>query len=148
MKSQTVFTQVLMLLCISGALLFTSSCQKEDPKLAKLNLLEGEWEVISFTEDGQEDMGNYIDFLEMDFKEYNEEQDEGDMKWTTIYHDGETEVSHGEYEYNADSDELEIVFRNNGDIDGSYEFDMTLEEKKLRLEATIDGFRYIIIAEK
>jgi len=122
-----------------------NSCEKDDPKDNILNQLEGEWDVKSFTEDGVETVGFLFNIFEMEYEEY--ESNEGDFRWTLIDVNGQTTIISGEYECNTAGDEVELSFRNNSLFEGTYEFDMTIDDDDLSLEGNIDGLKYVIDAE-
>lgn len=117
------------------------SCEKDE-----LAPLYGSWEVTSFTEDGVEIVGSDISFFEMEYEECD--NGEGDFRWTINYSSGGTGIAIGEFECRENDKELELSFRNDDTFEGVIEFDMDLKGKDLVLEATIDGYRYRIVAEK
>lgn len=139
-----------ILLCFFtvSCLLTLSSCSDDEPSAQETatNHLEGSWDVTSYTEDGEENIGSFFSSVELDFEKTA--TGEGDFRWINKYEDGDTEVANGEYKINVEGDELELTSQDE-DETLVYTFDvLQVDSDDLRLEGTIDGFRYIIVAKK
>ncbi len=118
---------------------FLPSCS---PEIVLAKSLLGDWEVSSYTVDGEEWMSVFISTFDMEFEEYD--GDEGDFDFTIVYSSGETESFTGEYSLNSDADEIDLSYS-----DGTTEmWDITLEGDELELDANVDGFRVIITADR
>ena len=103
--------------------------------------LEGDWNITSFSEDGTELIGNLLTSAEFEFGEYD--GDEGSFKLTIVDFTGGTSVAQGDYELNADGDEVELIY-----TDGSKEtYDVTVDGNEMEMVGVIDGFRYEIRGE-
>lgn len=135
-------TRIALLSLVFLSLTF-SSC---DPLRPVLMLLVGDWDVTSFTEDGVESMGTIFTSVQMEFEEYGET--EGEFNWTLLGTSGASTFLTGDYQLNDDGTEVEMTFKS-GSLQGEVvDFDMDLEGEDLELAGNIDGFRWVINAEK
>lgn len=123
---------------LSAFVLFGSSCKKN----RTLNALQGDWEVTSYTEDGEELINSFISSFTMEYEEYGESA--GDFQWTFIEVGGGTTVINGEYICNDDATELDLEFDGGGDV----EFDFEVDGDELTMEGNVDGFFYVIRADR
>ncbi|MEO0640990.1 MAG: hypothetical protein AAFY70_14755 [Bacteroidota bacterium] len=133
----------LALLSLFVLSLTFSSC---DPLRPILMILEGDWDVTSFTEDGVEVMGTVFTSIQIEFEEYGET--EGETNWTFLGTNGASTLVTGDYQLNDDGSEVEISF-NSGSLTGEIlDFDLDLEDDEMELAGNIDGFRWVIDADK
>jgi hypothetical protein len=135
-------TKISGLLAVS--LLFVimvSSCTKEARLIRNL---EGTWDVTSYTEDGVELMGAFLQSFTMDFESYSNADDEGDVEFVLVdAFVGSTTTDRGTYTVKDEGTEIEIT------IDGETEtFDIELDGDDLTMETVSDGVRYEIEAER
>lgn len=125
------------LLLMSSAML--SSC---NPETILAKNLEGDWEVTSYTADGEEFINFFITRFDMEFEEYD--GDEGDFNFTVLYDTGETESLSGEYSLNADGDEIDLNY-----TDGTIEmWDIDLEGDDLEMDLNLNGVLLILKADR
>lgn len=136
LKNLRLFTTGLTLLAL---VLFSSSCKKS----RTLNLLEGDWEATSFTEDGEELINVVYSALLIEFEEYG--KSEGDFNLTFVDVNGSTVPFSGEYECNDDADELDLVFDTTNE---KVTFDFEVDKDNLTLEGNIGGYFWIIRADR
>lgn len=136
MKNSSRFI-VPVLMLISSA--FFSSC---NPETVLAKNLEGDWDVTSYTVDGEEFMNFLITRFDMEFEEYD--GDEGDFNFTVLYESGATESLSGEYELNSDGDEIDLTYS-----DGTVEmWDIELDGDDLEIETNINGSLVILKADR
>lgn len=118
---------------------FLSSC---NPETVLAKNLEGDWELTSYTVDGEEFMNFLIIRFDLEFEEYD--GDEGDFTFTVLYESGVTESLSGEYELNSEGDEIDLTY-----TDGTIEmWDVELEGDDLELEANLNGSLFILKADR
>jgi hypothetical protein len=122
-----------------------SSCTLFDKDLKAARNLEGDWDINSFTIDGQEAMQVLFTSVTFEFEEYDRGNDEGDFTFRVTYTDGSTDVESGEYLVDEDGTNLELNYSSGGDLEN---WDLDLEKDDLEMSAVIDGFSYIIKAER
>ncbi|MEO1417946.1 MAG: hypothetical protein AAFW00_21870 [Bacteroidota bacterium] len=133
----------LALLSLFVLSLTFSSC---NPLRPILMILEGDWDVKSFTEDGVETMGTIFTSVQIEFEEYGET--EGETNWTFLATTGVSTIVTGDYQLNDDGTEVEISFKS-GSLTGEIvDFDLELQDSDMELSGNIDGFRWVIDAEK
>lgn len=113
-----------------------------NPENVLARALEGDWEVKSYTIDGEELIGFTVTSFDMEFEEYD--GDEGDFNFDLVNSNGQTSNFRGEYSLNSDGDELDLTY-NGGDIEM---WDISIDGDDMELEANFDGVRYVIDAEK
>ena len=121
-----------------AVVVLNSSCKKS----RILNSLEGDWEVTSFTEDGEELINVLFSAVTLEFEEYG--SDEGDFNMTFVDVYGSVTPFSGEYECNDDGDELDVTFSTGERL----EFDFDLDDDELTMEGNIDGYFWIIRADR
>lgn len=118
---------------------FLSSC---NPETILAKNLEGDWEVTSYTVDGEEIMNFLVTRFDMEFEEYD--GDEGDFNFTVLYETGATESLSGEYELNSEGDEIDLTY-----TDGTIEmWDIELDGDDLEIETNINGALLILKADR
>ncbi|MEO0469850.1 MAG: hypothetical protein AAF206_09540 [Bacteroidota bacterium] len=111
-----------------------------------INRLEGDWEVTSFTEDGVETINADFNSVTIEFEEYDGE--EGDFNWVFIGTNGATVTLTGEYTVNGDGSEVDMAFQS-GSLSGStFEFDLEVDKEELELQGNVNGFNWIIQADR
>ena len=135
MQKQTL----LVLSCSLVLLVLLSGC---NPERIAARSLEGDWDVTSYTVDGQELMGADISRFTMEFEEYD--GDEGDFDIDINFADGRSSIFSGDYELNSDGDEIDFDY----DAGGEETYDLTIDDNDLELNGNIDGFRVVIVAER
>jgi Lipocalin-like domain len=124
----TLFLAVCMLI---GAM----SCEKND-KLTRD--ISGDWKLRSFTVDGVETFGSIIKSSKISFEK------DGDYEWTITFADGSNDITEGEYEIDADDDEIKFI-----DDDGqTTRLDIDLDGDDLELAGIYDGDRVVLKAKK
>lgn len=129
---------------IGLALFLFSGCTLFDADLKTARNLEGDWEVTSFTEDGTETMQVLITAFDIEFKEYDRGNDEGDFTFRLIFTNGSSTNLTGEYLVDEGGANLELTY-----TDGTVEnWDLDLEKDDLEMSAVLDGFSYILKAER
>lgn len=121
------------------ASLTLSSCVKD--KIARD--LEGTWNVTSYNEDGVELVGDIITDFEMEYEEYDSEEQEGECTWT-ISVTGASETINGVYEVDQEKAELTITF-DNGE---TATFDIEIDGDNLELSGEAFGANADVEAER
>lgn len=135
---KNIFKTLTFALLLASAALFTSC----NPELVLAKNLEGTWDVTSFTIDGEEIINAGLVSAEFEFDEYD--GSEGDFKLTLVGSTGATSIGRGDYELNADGDEIDLNYD-----DGSTEaYDVEVDGDKVTFEGNIGGFLYIIKADR
>ncbi|MEN0050442.1 MAG: hypothetical protein AAF806_25480, partial [Bacteroidota bacterium] len=123
-----------------GALLLGilfAACEKPDPNAETNDLLQGDWEVESWTLDGVEQMGSNVNTFDIEFKA--ETDTGGETEWSFI--DVLGQAGKIEAEYNVENEGKEI------DVEGD-DLTVTFSGNVLKLSGNIDGNRWEIEAEK
>jgi Lipocalin-like domain len=136
MKFLNVFKQSLRALTLFALLLGAMSSCEKDEKLTRD--ISGEWEIRSFTADGVEIMGSLVRSSKFEFEK------DGDFEWTISYTDGSTDIASGEYEIDAEDQEIRLE-SDNGDID---KMDFDLDGDDLELSGIFEQNRVVIKARK
>lgn len=116
-----------------------SSCVKD--KIARD--LEGTWNVTSYEEDGTELIGDIVSSIEMEYDDYDTEEQTGDCTWTVSI-PGATEKINGTYEVDQDKAELTVDFENGE----SATFDIEIDGDELTLSGTAFGVDAEVEAER
>nr|WP_321452113.1 hypothetical protein [uncultured Carboxylicivirga sp.] len=116
------------------------SCEDDktvDPSQQVNQELQGEWDVYSFTADGEEFISYSINSFVINF---NCSKDcEGRSKWTLIYTDGSSQRYDYDYEVYNDG--------NSVTIDGT-KYTISFNGSELQLSGNRNGYKWIIEAEK
>ncbi|MEL6276067.1 MAG: hypothetical protein AAFU03_13285 [Bacteroidota bacterium] len=130
---------IFLFLVAALTLLTFSSCNNEDtdPNESINNQLEGDWEVESFTIDGEERMNFTHNSFDMEFSK--EGPASGEAQWNIIFTDGSTFNSEFDYEIENEGQEI--------DFDGD-DFDIEIDGDDLELSGNVSGARWIIEAER
>ena len=132
------FHKLLPLLALAGACTLGTSCKDDvDPREDANNKLQGDWEVTSYTEDGEEQMDFTVASWDMEFEK--EDPFEGEFDWDIVYTGGGTEPISGEYEIEDEGTVIEI----NG-----IEYDLDLDGDDLEMAGRVNAVRIIIQAER
>ena len=128
-------TRLLFLLVAS--LFIVPACNNEDPNEELNNDLIGDWDVESYTVDGQEAIGSVLISFKMEFKK--ETETGGETEWTLVDFLGATLVAEGDYVIINDGTEI--------DIDGE-ELNIRINNDNLFIDGNLDGDRIEIEAER
>ena len=126
-----IFIGILLL-----GILFTA-CEKTDPNAETNNLLQGDWEVESWTLDGVEQMGSNVNTFDIEFKA--ETDIGGETEWSFI--DVLGQAGKIEADYTVENEGKEI------DVEGD-DLTVTFSGNVLKLSGNLDGNRWEIEAEK
>jgi len=126
-----MFVGVLLL-----GIIFTA-CEKVDPNVETNNLLQGDWEVESWTLDGVEQMGSNVNTFDIEF--LSQTDTGGETEWSFI--DALGNAGKIEADYTVKSEGREI------DVEGD-DLSVTFTANLLKLSGNIDGNRWEIEAEK
>lgn len=128
------------ILLIGLATIAYIGCEKDEdsnPNEVVNSQLQGEWEVTSYTKDGEEWMDYTISSFDMNFK--SEAATMGELEWDVKYTDGTSEII--EFDYTIKDNGLTI------ELDED-EFDLEITGVKLEIAGSFDGYRYVIKASK
>ena len=127
-----------LILCLFAGTLLLGACKEDlDPREEVHDQLVGEWEVESFTVDGVESIGTFIQSFEMEYTK--QDAFTGETEWTVI--DGVGTTTRQESDYTIEAEGREI------DIDGD-DLDITIVGDDLTLSGNVDGDRWVIEAER
>ncbi|MEL7339581.1 MAG: lipocalin family protein [Bacteroidota bacterium] len=130
------------ILTVMASMLLLLSQTSCSPEIVLAQSLEGDWDVESFTVDGEETIGFLITSFTLEFEEYDGE--EGDFEFVLIGENGASTTTKGEYAINSDGTELDLDYD-----DGSREeWDISLEGDDLELSGNFDGERIELKAER
>ena len=130
----------LSLLMITLVALTFSACKKDDDPTLQERMV-GSWDVTSYTEDGVELVGSFIQAFTMRYDEY--QGNEGSTRWTLTYFDGSTEIVNGFYTVNEENETLRVEA--DGDV---IRLDIDLSGSRLILSGNVDGFSVNIRADR
>ena len=122
--------------------LMVVGCKDDDtsPGEDTNNRLEGEWNVISFTQDGVELVGAAANFQSVTYEFEKESALGGEVESTFLLNSGQTSLDEEDYELNEDGDELSL--------DDGEQYDIDVDDDDLELEGNIGGFAVRIRAER
>lgn len=140
MKTLVSKSRLFALLMLSIAVVGMTSCKK-DKKPTFREEVVGDWEVKSFTEDGAELMSVVVSSFTMEYEAYSGTN--GDFEWVINYVDGSSERITGDYEIDVEDKEIKLTKN-----DGVETLDIDVDGEDLEIEGIIDGFRYVIKADR
>lgn len=140
MKTLVSKSRLFALLMLSIAAVGMTSCKKDKKPTFKEEVV-GDWEVKSFTEDGVELMETIVTSFTMEYEAYTGSN--GDFEWVINYADGTNERITGDYEIDVEDKEIKLVKN-----DGTQTLDIDLSNDEVEIEGIIDGFRYVIKADR
>lgn len=143
-QSVRTYHKFLPLLALASVCTLGVACDDDevDPNQDINNRLEGDWEVESYTLDGVEIIGAGVSRYDIEFEKTGSV--EGDFEQLVIFSSGETAPGDGEYEIRDGGAELRLEYRDGG----SDTYNIEVDGDDLTLEATLDGVREIIRAER
>ena len=133
------YHKLLPLLALAGVCTLGTACDDDDvdPREDANNRLQGDWEVTSYTEDGEEQLDFTIAAFDMEFEK--EDPFEGEFDWDVVYTNGAQDPIRGEYEIEDNGTVIEI----NG-----IEYDLELDGDDLEMAGRVNAVRIIIQAER
>lgn len=140
MKTLVSKSRLFALLMLSIAVVGMTSCKKDKKPTFKEEVV-GDWEVKSFTEDGVELMSTIVTSFTMEYEAYSGTN--GDFEWVINYADGSSERITGDYEVDVEDKEIKLI-----KDDGTQTLDIDVDSDDLEIEGIIDGFRYVIKADR
>ena len=140
MKTLVSKSRIFALLMLSIAVVGMTSCKKDKKPTFKEEVV-GDWEVKSFTEDGVELMSTIVTSFTMEYETYAGSN--GDFEWVINYADGTSERITGDYEIDVEDKEIKLIKN-----DGTTTLDIDVSNDDLEIEGIIDGFRYVIKADR
>lgn len=144
MNSATSLRTLVAYLLIATLAVGFTACDDDDldPREATNDRLVGDWDVTSFTIDGEEVLIGGATF-EMEYEKDNDDPFEGEFEWDIVEQGASLRID-GEYEVDDAGDELSL----SGDDIDDITFDMDLDGDDLELSGTVDGERWDIEAER
>ncbi len=133
----------MKLVGLSICLTLALACKKED-EASPCEQLEGTWSSTSWTEDGQEFLGDtaFITGTTLVFKTLVDNQ--GDYTWDINYQLGGPESVIGAYMVNTSCDL--VVITPKAGVSSTYAF--TIDGDQLTLEGTINGIVFELVFER
>ncbi len=140
MKTFVSKSRIFALLMLSIAVVGMTSCKKDKKPTFKEEVV-GDWEVKSFTEDGVELMSTIVTSFTMEYETYAGSN--GDFEWIINYADGTSERITGDYEVDVEDKEIKLIKN-----DGTTTLDIDVDNDDIEIEGIIDGFRYVIKADR
>ena len=140
MKTFVSKSRIFALLMLSIAVVGMTSCKKDKKPTFKEEVV-GDWEVKSFTEDGVELMSTIVTSFTMEYETYAGSN--GDFEWVINYADGTSERIAGDYEIDGEDKEIKLIKN-----DGTTTLDIDVNNDDIEIEGIIDGFRYVIKADR
>lgn len=140
MKTFVSKSRIFALLMLSIAVVGMTSCKKDKKPTFKEEVV-GDWEVKSFTEDGVELMSTIVTSFTMEYETYAGSN--GDFEWVINYADGTSERIAGDYEIDVEDKEIKLIKN-----DGTTTLDIDVNNDDIEIEGIIDGFRYVIKADR
>lgn len=140
MKTLVSKSRLFALLMLSIAVVGMTSCKKDKKPTFKEEVV-GDWEVKSFTEDGVELMSTIVTSFTMEYEAYSGSN--GDFEWVINYADGSSERIVGDYEIDVEDKEIKLIKN-----DGTTTLDIDVDNDDIEIEGIIDGFRYVIKADR
>ena len=140
MKTLVSKSRIFALLMLSIAVVGMTSCKKDKKPTFKEEVV-GDWEVKSFTEDGVELMSTIVTSFTMEYETYAGSN--GDFEWVINYADGTSERITGDYEIDVEDKEIKLIKN-----DGTTTLDIDVNNDDVEIEGIIDGFRYVIKADR
>lgn len=140
MKTLVSKSRLFALLMLSIAVVGMTSCKKDKKPTFKEEVV-GDWEVKSFTEDGVELMSTIVTSFTMEYEAYS--GNNGDFEWVINYADGSSERIVGDYEIDVEDKEIKLIKN-----DGTTTLDIDVDSDDIEIEGIIDGFRYVIKADR
>jgi hypothetical protein len=140
MKTLVSKSRMFALLMLSIAVVGMTSCKKDKKPTFKEEVV-GDWEVKSFTEDGVELMSTIVTSFTMEYETYAGSN--GDFEWVINYADGTSERIVGDYEVDVEDKEIKLIKN-----DGTTTLDIDVNNDDIEIEGIIDGFRYVIKADR
>lgn len=140
MKTLVSKSRLFALLMLSIAIVGMTSCKKDKKPTFKEEVV-GDWEVKSFTEDGVELMSTIVTSFTMEYEAYS--GNNGDFEWVINYADGSSERITGDYEVDVEDKEIKLIKN-----DGTTTLDIDVDNDDIEIEGIIDGFRYVIKADR
>ena len=122
-----------------------SGCDLFDKDIKFGRNLEGEWEVISLTQDELETMGLLYSKIELEFEDYDKGDGEGDFSTRYYYPSGDIHNSFGEYEVNDQGVNLELSYSTGTTVLWTI---YHLKGDQLELELMLNGSIFYMKAER